>query len=130
MAASPRNGPGTCFKTQSYEIQGNPCNHCGGHAFWMTKGALAAAKKVAASAAAAKSAAAAAVAKKRKTVADTSSDSDGDDELVSNTGSELGPDDQTTVTDESLKVKGKTPRKSAVIPRCDFIFVLLSKPKS
>ena len=33
MAASPRNGPGTCFKTQSYEIQGNPCNHCGGHAF-------------------------------------------------------------------------------------------------
>ena len=35
---------------------------------------------------------------------------------ASDKGSERGSDDQTTVTDESWKVKGKTPRKSAVIP--------------
>jgi hypothetical protein len=92
----------------------------------MKKGAMSAAKKAAAAAKGA--AAAASAAKKRK--ADSSSESDGDDELVTNDGSELGSDDQPTGTDESRKVKGKTPRKSAVIPRCYFIFVLLSKPKS
>ncbi len=128
MAVSPRNGPG--FKNQSYEIQGNPCNHCGGHAFWMRKGALPAAKKAAA---AAKSAAAAAsAAKKRKVAVDSSSDSDGADELVqdSDKGSELESDNRATVTDHSQKVKGKPPRKSAVIPRCDFIFVLRGRGQS
>ena len=48
----------------------------------------------------------------------------------SENGTEQGSDDQTTATDNSRKVKTKKPRKSAVIPRCDFIFVLLSKPKS
>ena len=96
----------------------------------MMKGALTAAKKAAAAAKGA--AAAASAAKKRKLAADSSSDSDGADELVedSDKGSELGSDDQTTVTDHSRKVKTKKPRKSEVIPRCDFIFVLLSKPKS
>jgi hypothetical protein len=56
MAASPQTGPGTCFKNQNYEIQGNPCNHCGCHAFWMAKvekrkGTMAQAKKFAAAAA-------------------------------------------------------------------------------
>ena len=88
----------------------------------MVKGAVALAKKAAAAAKGA--AAAASAAKKRKVAADSSSDSDGDYELISDKGSELGSDDQTTVTDHSRKVKGKTPRKSAVIPRCDFIFVL------
>ena len=99
----------------------------------MVKGAVALANKAAAAAKGAAVAAAAATAAKlkRKAKADSSSGSDGSDELVdSENGSELGSDDQTTVTDESRKVKGKTPRKSAVIPRCDFIFVLLSKPKS
>ena len=96
----------------------------------MTKGALPAAKKAAAAAAKGAAAAASAAKKKRKLAADSSSDSDGEDELISDKGSELGSDDQTTVTEESRKVKGKTPRKSAVIPRCDFIFVLLSKPNS
>ena len=99
----------------------------------MAKGALPAAKKAAA---AAKSApAAASAAKKRKVAADSSSDSDGANELDhdSDKGSELESDDQTTVTDHSQKVKGKTPRKSAVIPRCDFNFCIArarSKPKS
>ena len=83
---------------------------------------LPAAKKAAAAAKGA--AAAASAAKKRKVAADSSSDSDGDNELISDKGSELGSDDQTTVTDHSRKVKGETPRKSAVIPHCDFIFVL------
>ena len=117
--------PSIKIVTQSYEI---PCNHCGGHAFWMVRGAVPAAKKAAA---AAKSAAAAAT-KKRKATADNSSGSDSADELVDNSenGTEHGSDDQTTVTDHSRKVKTKKPRKSEVIPRCDFIFVLLSKPKS
>ena len=86
----------------------------------MTKGALAVAKKAAAAARAA--AAAATAAKKKKAAAVSSSGSDGADELVedSDKGTELGSDDQTTVTDHSRKVKKKTPRKSAVIPRCDF----------
>ena len=90
----------------------------------MAKGAIAVAKKAAAAAKGA--AAAATAAKKRKAAADSSSGSDGADELVedSDKGSELGSDDQTTVTDHSRKVKGKTPRKSAVIPHYDFIFVL------
>ena len=132
MAASPRNGPGTCFKTQSYKIQDNPCNHCGGHAFVMARGAVALAKK-AATAARGAAAAAASAAPKRKAAADSSSGSDGSDELVDNrseNSAEQGSDDQTTATDNSRKVKTKKPRKSAVIPRCDFIFVLLSKPKS
>ena len=94
----------------------------------MKKGAIALAKKAAAAAKGA--AAAASAAKKRKVQADSSSDSDGNDELVSNNGSELGSDVQTLDAEESRKVKGKTARKSAVIPRCDFIFVLLSKPNS
>ena len=86
MAASPRNGPGTCFKTQSYKIQDNPCNHCGGHAFEMARDAVALAKKAATAArgAAAASAAAASAAPKRKAAADSSSGSDGSDELVDN----------------------------------------------
>ena len=96
----------------------------------MVKGAVALANKAAA---AAKGAAVAATAakSKRKAKADSSSGSDGSDELVdSENGSEQGSDDQTTATDDSRKVKTKKPRKSEVIPRCDRIFVLLSKPKS
>ena len=95
----------------------------------MARGAHALAKKAAT---AAKSAAAAAATPKRKAPADSSSGSDGSDELIgdSENGSEQGSDDQTTAKDNSRKVKTKKPRESAVIPRCDFIFVLLSKPKS
>ena len=94
----------------------------------MVKGAVALAKKVAAAA----KGAATAAARKRKAAADSSSGSDGAEELMddSENGTEQGSDDQTTPTDNSRKVKKKKPRKSAVIPRCDFIFVLLSKPKS
>ena len=96
----------------------------------MARGAHALARKAAT---AAKSAAAASATPKRKAAADSSSGSDGSDELVDNhseNGTEHGSDDQTTAKDNSRKVKTKKPRKSAVIPRCDFIFVLLSKPKS
>ena len=100
----------------------------------MVKGAVALANKAAAAAKGAAVAAAAATAAKlkRKAKADSSSGSDGSDELIgdSENGSEQGSDDQTTAKDNSRKVKTKKPRESAVIPRCDFIFVLLSKPKS
>jgi hypothetical protein len=100
MAASPGAGPGACFKNQNYEIQGHPCNHCGGHAFWMVKekgkGVMAQAKRIAAAASSAPRK------KKQAPVVSTSSESD-DDELNVQDDSAHESNSQSTVTDHSHK---------------------------